>query len=136
MKQIFCILLVVFSFNAFSQNLRCCKNIDEVKRSIQGDWKLKGANQNIIYRFRFDKDKGYVEVLEELNLPPKAEKSRTDVLFVDDETVVNVKLKKDVFFIELVYQFGSVSEAILELNEAAFIYGKESSKKIFIRDKN
>jgi hypothetical protein len=136
MKDFFKIIVLLVSINLFSQDFECCKNINDVKKAIQGDWKLKGGNENLIYRFLFDTNKGLIEVLEELNLPPKAEKTIRKELVFDDRTIVNIKSKKGVFFIELVYLHTTVSQKILELNEDHFIYGKGESQHIFIKDKS
>ncbi len=137
MKDLFKIIVLLVSINSFSQNLECCNNLNDVKKEIQGDWKLKGGSENLIYRFCFDKNKGFIEVLEELNLPPKAEKTiANELVFGDNSTIVNIKSKKSVFFIELVYSHTSVSEQILVLNKDCFIYGKGESQHVFIKDKS
>ena len=135
MKPLFYVFLVLFSLKAYSQQLGCCKSTDDVKKRIQGDWKLKDGNQNIIYRFIFDEDLGRIEVLEELNLPPKAEKPSNDILFLDAETKVRINLKEGIFYVNFIYPYATVSEVIIELNETTFSYGKGTSKKIFLRDK-
>lgn len=136
MNNIFKILVFLWSLAAFSQNLACCKDVEAVKNAIKGDWKLKEYNENLIYRFSFFKDKGFIEVLGELNLPPKAEKTIGNEIVIDDHTIVEITYDKGLFFIDLIYLYGKVSEQILVLNDETFIYGKGESQHTFVRDKN
>jgi len=130
-------IFFIFCFNFIeAQNLVCCKDIKEVKKAIEGDWKLKGETNSLIYRFSFDKGKGFIEALEELNLPPKAIESQRENLILDEHEIVNVKLDKGLFFIEIKSLYYEVSEQIFVLNEKYFIYGKGQSEHVFIKDKS
>lgn len=134
MKKLLQILILLVSVNTFSQNLACCNDSEAVKKAIAGDWKLKGDTKNVIYRFSFESDKGFVEVLEELNLPPKAEKTIGNEIAIDDNTIVKIQHEKGLFYINIIYLYGEVSEPILELNDENFIYGKGASQYVLIRD--
>ncbi|MCF7560414.1 hypothetical protein L3X39_07175 [Sabulilitoribacter multivorans] len=136
MKKLLVCISILYVSICFSQNLECCKTIQEVEQAITGDWKLKGDTENVIYRFTFGNKNGYVEVLEELNLPPKAENKDVNGLVNDDHTLVKIKYDKGLFYIDLIYLYGDVSEPINVLNKESFIYGIGDSKHIFIRDKN
>ncbi|XMO87147.1 hypothetical protein AAFN75_02430 [Algibacter sp. AS12] len=124
------------SINAFSQNLECGQSIDSVKSTLAGQWKLKALNTNKTYRFWFNQDAGFVEVLEELNLPPKAEHTEIGRLVKNDQAAVNIKLIEGVFFIEMVYPFGTVSEQIVKLNKNTFVYGQGTTAHYFVKDVN
>jgi len=135
MRQLIIVVLFIFSINSSSQNLKCCKNIDEVKKAIQGDWKLKDGNENVIYRFSFEKQKGFIEVLEELNLPPKALETNDEDVIINEHTIFDVKSKNSLFFIDLISLHYEVSEQIYVLNENYFVYGRGQSEHVFKRDK-
>lgn len=135
MRNCLNVLIVLISINTFSQNLVCCNNIEEVKKVIQGDWKLIGETKNVIYRFSFNNNKGFIEVLEELNLPPKALVNHHADLIIDEHTLVNIKSKNGRFFIELISMYYQISEQIFVLNDEKFVYGKGQFEHVFIRDK-
>lgn len=135
-KNLLCMLLFGISIMCFSQNLSIFKDVEAVKKAIGGDWKLKGEAKNVIYRFGFNEEKGFVEVLEELNLPPKAEKTIGNEIIINQHANVKIKYNEGVYFIELIYDYGSISEQILVLNDYNFIYGKGDSQHVFIKDKN
>ena len=134
MKNLILIVILLLSLNSLSQNLECCNNVEEVKSAIKGDWKLKKGNQNMIYRFIFNDDKGIIEVLEELNLPPKADNNYYEKPIMEELTNINIKFDNGVFFIELTNLHYEISEQIFVLNEEYFIYGKGASEHAFIRD--
>lgn len=134
MKNLINTLVLCISLQTLSQNLECCKTIQEVKLAIEGDWKLKKGNQNITYRFIFNNNKGIIEVLEELNLPPKAAVSYYEKPDINGQTMVNVEFKNGVFFIKLSNLIFEVSEQIFVLNDEYFIYGNGASEHVFIRD--
>jgi len=136
MKKLLVFLSILNVSICFSQNLECCKTIQEVEQAIAGDWKLNDGNRNVIYRVSFNKNKGLIEVLGELNLPPKAEKTIGNELVIDDQALVNIILKNGVFYIELTNLDYGFSEQIVELNDKIFIYGMGDSKHVFIRDKS
>ncbi len=135
MKRLFCAIFLLSFFNSLSQNLACCKTISEVKSLIKGDWKLKGDSKNVVYRFSFSGDKGYIEVLGEMNLPPKAEKTRENDIIINDHEVFKISLKKQTYFIEIQSLTYTVIEQILVLNQSNFIYGNKNSKRVFTRDR-
>ncbi|WP_332243922.1 hypothetical protein [Flavivirga spongiicola] len=104
----------------------------DVKKIIKGDWKLKGEAKNGIYRFSFDTGaKDFLEVLKELNLPPKAQGPQSK-----NYTIVNIKLENEAFFIELIYPFGKTSEKILVLDKENFVFGQGESKRVFVKDQD
>lgn len=135
MKRLFCAIFLLSFFNSLSQNLTCCKTISEVKSLVEGDWKLEGDSKNVVYRFSFSGDKGFIEVLKEMNLPPKAEKTREDDIIINDHEIFKISLKKQTYFIEIQSLIYTVIEQILVLNESNFIYGNKNSKRIFTRDR-
>ncbi|MFH4967906.1 hypothetical protein V8G61_06830 [Gaetbulibacter sp. M240] len=118
-----------------AQNLECCHSISEVKKVLEGDWLLKKDSRNRVYRIHFQDSAGKIEVLEELNLPPKAEHTAVEDAYDISESIVNISAKKDGYYIELVYTFGSVTERIRVLTENSLVYGTGKSEHIFIRDK-
>ncbi len=134
MKYLINILILCISLHALSQNLECYKTIQEVQQAINGDWKLKNGNQNITYRFIFNDDKGVIEVLKELNLPPKAADPYHEKSVMEEQTTIDLKLDNGVFFIELTNLQYGISEPIYVLNEEYFIYGKGDSEHVFVRD--
>lgn len=136
MKKSLVFISILYVSICFSQNLECCKTIQEVEQAITGDWKLNDGNRNVIYRFSFNNNKGLIEVLGELNLPPKAEKTIGNELVIDDQALVNIILENGFFYIQLTNLYYEFSEKILELNDKNFIYRIGDSKHIFIRDKN
>jgi hypothetical protein len=70
-----------------------------------------------------------------LNLPPKAEKTIGNEIVMDNHTIIEIKCDKGLFFIDVIYLYGKVSEQILVLSDETFIYGKGESQHTFIRDK-
>lgn len=136
MKKTVAILILLLSVQSFSQNLECCNSIESVKKAIEGEWKLKGQSENLIYKFWFNEQNGFIEVLEELNLPPKAEHTQLGSLFMDEQVQTQIKLINGAFFIEVNYPFDAVSELISKLNQNTFIYGKGASQHVFIKDAN
>ncbi|WP_111309643.1 hypothetical protein [Confluentibacter sediminis] len=135
MKRILTILVLIVSLHAFSQSLECCHNVEEVKKAIEGDWKLKGDTRNVVYRIWFVKDKGFIEALEELNLPPKAEATYSGKSAIEEQTLVDVTFENGLFFMDIMYGYGEVLEPISVLNNDNFIFGKGVSQHVFIKDK-
>ena len=134
MKILLSILLLLLPFKGIAQNLTCCNTISEAKSLIEGDWKLKGDSKNVVYRFSFSKDKGFIEVLKEMNLPPKAEKTRGDEIIINDHETFNIILKQDVYYIEIQSLYYEIMDQILVLDEKHFVYGSGDSQHVFIRD--
>ena len=102
---------------------------------MEGDWKLQGDTKNVIYRIWFVKDTGFIKVLEELNLPPKAEETFGGKSDLEGQTLVDVKFENGRFFMDLIYIYGEVYEPISVLNNDRFIFGEGSSKHVLIKDK-
>ena len=129
--------VIAFMMTLFgaAQNLECCKSVSDVKKVLEGDWLLKKDSRNKVYRFHFQDGAGKLEVLEELNLPPKAEHTAVEDAYEISESIVNISAKKDGYYIELVYTFGSVTERIRVLTEKKLVYGTGKSEHIFVRDK-
>lgn len=119
-----------------AQNLDCCTSVSEVQETLEGDWLLKKDSRNKIYRFHFEKEKGEgeVDVLEELNLPPKAEHTGVSNDFEITESKVNITSDDTGFYIELIYSFGTVKERIKELSKNRLVYGKGTAEHVFTRD--
>lgn len=117
-----------------AQNLDCCKSVSEIKMVLEGDWLLKKDSRNKIYRFHFQQNDGRVEVLGELNLPPKAEYTVLKDVNEISESKVNISFKNDGYYIEFIYPFGSVTERIRILTENRLVYGSGKSEHILIRD--
>lgn len=134
MKRLFTLLITLISLQLFSQNLSCGKTTVAVKKALTGEWKLQGGSQTISYKFSFSNHKGFIEVLPELNLPPKAQQTNIGTLVVNQKEIVNIKKVGDNFFIEIVYAFGAVAKQIYQLNETTLIYGKGDQKQIFKKD--
>ncbi|GAA4281493.1 hypothetical protein GCM10022260_19140 [Gaetbulibacter aestuarii] len=124
----------MFAGFTYAQNFDCCNTVSEVQNTLEGDWLLKQDSRNKIYRFHFEKGTGTVDVLEELNLPPKAEHTELNSDFEITESTVKISREKEGFYIELVYSFGSVKEQIKELNNKRLVYGHGPSRHVFIRD--
>lgn len=124
----------ILTGSAFAQNLDCCKSISEVQKALEGDWILKKDSRNKIYRFHFENGKGTVDVLEELNLPPKAEHTEITDDFEITESSVKISQDKQTFYIELIYGFGSVKEQIKALTKNRLIYGNGVAEHVFVRD--
>ncbi|WP_396601744.1 hypothetical protein [Algibacter sp. R77976] len=135
-KNLVIIASLLLSIHSFSQNLECCKTISEVKKYIVGDWKLEGDSKNVVYRFSFSKTKGFIEVLQEMNLPPKAVKTRENDIIINDHEIFNIQSKQGHYFIEIQSLYYEIKEQILVLNDTNFIYGSGDSKHVFIRDKS
>ena len=133
-RSYFFSLFFLSTISVFSQNLNCCKTISDVEKVLEGDWWLKKDSRNDIYRFHFRDNEGFVEVLEELNLPPKAEHTKVVDEFEVKESEVKITLEKDKFYIELVYPFGTVKEPIKALSEKHLIFGSGDSERQFTRD--
>jgi hypothetical protein len=136
MHKVLIYILIFSAFNAFSQDLKKCKNLSDVKSLIEGDWKLKGDSKNVVYRFSFSNNKGFIEVLQEMNLPPKAEKTTENEIVINDHEMFNILSKQGGYFIEIQSLTYKIIEEIVVLNDTNFIYGKDASRHIFIRDKN
>lgn len=134
MKHLFIFLILSLSIKSYSQKLECCNNIQDVQKAIEGQWKLKGHSEILIYKYSFNKEGGFIEVLEELNLPPKAAQHQYESIIGHEGVAINIKLIKGIFFIETKYAFGNVLEPIIELNKNRFIYGKGNTKRVFIKD--
>lgn len=133
------LLYIVFSlffFSGVSQNLTCCKTISEVKSLIKGDWKLKGDSKNVVYRFSFSEDKGFIEALKEMNLPPKAEKPHNVENIINHHEIFSIKSKQGIFSVVIQGLNYEMVEQIFALNETSFIYGKGNSRRVFIKDRN
>ena len=135
-KSLVIIASLLVSIHSYSQNLECGNNIDIVKKAIVGNWKLKENNNNKIYRFWFNQENGFVEALEELNLPPKAEHTQLGGLIINEQVPIKIKLVEGHFFIEIIYPFGVISEQIYKLNKNTFVYGKGVSEYHFVKDTN
>jgi len=136
MKVILNLLFLVAAIPMFSQNLDCCKTIQDVKNKITGEWKLKGVSSNLTYRFSFTDAKGIVQVLEELNLPPKAEQTENNRTPLDSNASIHITLIRNMFFMNIKYDFGEISEPISELNESRFVFGEQGFEHVFTLDKN
>ena len=136
MKVILNLVFLVAAIPMFSQNLDCCKTLQDVEHKIAGEWKLKGISNNLTYRFSFTQGHGIVEVLEELNLPPKAEQIEYRNTPLDTNPSIYITVINNVFFMNIKYHFGAVSEPISELSEARFVYGETGFEHVFVRDKN
>lgn len=134
MKKGIAILITLVSLHSFSQNLSCCKTIKAVEMALRGEWKLQGKSNTISYKFSFNNQKGFIEVLPELNLPPKAQHTQLGALVVNQKEIAHIKKVGDHFFIEIVYAFGSVPKQIFKLNKTTLIYGKGQQQQIFIKD--
>lgn len=134
MKTLFSFLLILVAFTSKAQNLHSCETVDDVKSLIAGDWKLEGDSKNVIYRFSFSGDKGFIEVLKELNLPPKAETNNADTMIIYDHEIFNIVSKQSTFFISIQSLYYQIIEEIEVLNKSNFIYGRGNSRHIFIKD--
>ena len=124
----------ILTGSAFAQNLDCCKSISEVQKALEGDWILKKDSRNKIYRFHFENGKGTVDVLEELNLPPKAEHTEMKDDFEITESSVKISQDEQTFYIELIYGFGNVKEQIKDLTKNRLVYGYGVAEHVFVRD--
>lgn len=134
MKKLFCILILLIAFNGISQNLDSCKTVAQVKNLIKGDWRLKGDTKNVVYRFSFYKNQGFIEVLPEMNLPPKAEKTKDSDMIINKKSAFNIQLKQEAFFVVIQNLNYEVTEKIEVLNKSNFIYGKGHYQHVFIKD--
>ncbi|WP_452601575.1 hypothetical protein [Pontimicrobium sp. MEBiC06410] len=54
--------LFLFSYNSFSQNLKCCKTIEEVKEKLSGKWKQVKPESQDIYHYEFEGKLGSLEI--------------------------------------------------------------------------
>ena len=53
MKKVLILLLPFLPLTLFSQQLECCKSVQEVSVSINGYWKMKNSDLNEQWRFEF-----------------------------------------------------------------------------------
>ena len=131
------LFIILFSvLNTFSQDLKSSRSINEVEALLQGDWKLKDDTKNVVYRFSFSNHKGFMEVLPEMNLPPKAEKTTENEIIINQHQTFNIASKQGKYFIEIQNINYKITEKIIVLNTTRFVYGKAAAQRIFIRDKN
>ncbi len=134
MKKRLAILITLVSLHVFSQNLSCGKTVVDVEKALTGEWKLQGNIKTISYKFSFSNKKGFVEVLPELNLPPKAQHTNLGTVVYNLKKIANIKKDGDHFFLEIVYDFGSITKQIYLLNDTTFIYGKGQQEQVFVKD--
>jgi hypothetical protein len=134
MQKVFLFIILFSALNAFSQNLKSCKSVDDVESLIEGDWKLKNDTKNVVYRFSISNHKGFIEVLPEMNLPPKAEKTTENEIIINDHENFTIVLKQGNYYIEIQSLYYQMTEIITVLNKTNFVYGKGKSQHIFIRD--
>ena len=134
MQKVFLFIILFSALNAFSQNLKSCKSVDDVESLIEGDWKLKNDTKNVVYRFSISNHKGFIEVLPEMNLPPKAEKTTENEIIINDHENFIIVLKRGNYYIEIQSLYYQMTEKITVLNKTNFVYGKGKSQRTFIRD--
>ncbi|SHJ16564.1 hypothetical protein [Algibacter luteus] len=134
MQKVFLFIILFSALNAFSQNLKSCKSVDDVESLIEGDWKLKNDTKNVVYRFSISNHKGFIEVLPEMNLPPKAEKTTENEIIINDHENFIIVLKRGNYYIEIQSLYYQMTEKITVLNKINFVYGKGKSQHTFIRD--
>lgn len=134
MQKVFLFIILFSALNAFSQNLKSCKSVDDVESLIEGDWKLKNDTKNVVYRFSISNHKGFIEVLPEMNLPPKAEKTTENEIIINDHENFTIVLKQGNYYIEIQSLYYQMTEKITVLNKTNFVYGKGKSQRTFIRD--
>ena len=134
MQKVFLFIILFSALNAFSQNLKSCKSVDDVESLIEGDWKLKNDTKNVVYRFSISNHKGFIEVLPEMNLPPKAEKTTENEIIINDHENFIIVLKRGNYYIEIQSLYYQMTEKITVLNQTNFVYGKGKSQRTFIRD--
>ncbi|WJJ96077.1 hypothetical protein [Algibacter luteus] len=134
MQKVFLFIILFSALNAFSQNLKSCKSVDDVESLIEGDWKLKNDTKNVVYRFSISNHKGFIEVLPEMNLPPKAEKTTENEIIINDHENFTIVLKQGNYYIEIQSLYYQMTEKITVLNQTNFVYGKGKSQRTFIRD--
>lgn len=134
MQKVFLFIILFSALNAFTQNLKSCKSVDDVESLIEGDWKLKNDTKNVVYRFSISNHKGFIEVLPEMNLPPKAEKTTENEIIINDHENFTIVLKQGNYYIEIQSLYYQMTEKITVLNKTNFVYGKGKSQRTFIRD--
>lgn len=134
MQKVFLFIILFSALNAFTQNLKSCKSVDDVESLIEGDWKLKNDTKNVVYRFSISNHKGFIEVLPEMNLPPKAEKTTENEIIINDHENFTIVLKQGNYYIEIQSLYYQMTEKITVLNQTNFVYGKGKSQRTFIRD--
>lgn len=134
MQKVFLFIILFSALNAFTQNLKSCKSVDDVESLIEGDWKLKNDTKNVVYRFSISNHKGFIEVLPEMNLPPKAEKTTENEIIINDHENFTIVLKQGNYYIEIQSLYYQMTEKITVLNKTNFVYGKGKSQQTFIRD--
>ena len=134
MQKVFLFIILFSALNAFTQNLKSCKSVDDVESLIEGDWKLKNDTKNVVYRFSISNHKGFIEVLPEMNLPPKAEKTTENEIIINDHENFIIVLKRGNYYIEIQSLYYQMTEKITVLNQTNFVYGKGKSQRTFIRD--
>ncbi|WP_445452740.1 hypothetical protein [Flavobacterium sp. 25HG05S-40] len=54
------ILFLTLSLSIYSQKLKCCKTIEEVKRKLEGNWIVKNGDSNLVYQYSFTGEIGRI----------------------------------------------------------------------------
>ena len=66
LKLIF--FFIFFPVILFGQKLNCCKTVEEVKQTLEGEWIRKDINSEIIYHFWFEGEQGGLEEMEKTDV--------------------------------------------------------------------
>lgn len=121
MKYYLAILLSLFFFSGFSQKLECCHTVEEVKNTLEGNWKEKDSSSKIIYNFWFSDKSGGMDEMEESN-------GDGEYIALTCQPSIRVFKKKKKFKIEFTYMLEVVTYDILELNTQKLFFKNKNSK--------
>jgi hypothetical protein len=103
--------LFLFSYNSFSQDLKCCKTIEEVKKKLSGKWKQVNSESQDIYHYEFEGKLGSLEIYK------KPLDSNIVAVIVSCQPVVTVLKNKKGFQLEYTYMLGTDISIIKYLNK-------------------
>ena len=129
MKHLIFITLFLFSSFIYSQELKCCKTIDEVKEILKGSWKNYFDIQETVYQFEFSDDSGIINEMIKTNVDG-------EFIMLECPTYIRIKKKENGFKIEYQYMVSSETFDIVSLNSDKFIIKNKNSEIEYVKIKD
>ncbi|WP_299761322.1 hypothetical protein [uncultured Dokdonia sp.] len=109
------IIVFIISNALIGQNPKYPNSVEEIKKSLEGEWVLDGDDSNEHIHFWFSEKSGGIEYKD----------VKTDMI-IDDHTIVEIlKDERQIFWIKFIKRLSSRMYSIQLLNDDYFVFRGE-----------